>query len=129
MIQVRILSGKQAGTVTAARRFPFQAGRAPGSDLVLDEAGVWDRHFAIRLDPAQGFLLARQSDALVTVNGMPAQETLLHNGDSIEIGATRLQFWLGDTRQRGYRLREWLLWTGIAALNLVQIALIYRLLR
>jgi hypothetical protein len=49
----------------------------------------------------------------------------LRNGDGVEIGALKMQFWLGQTRQAGLRFREWLTWAAIAALCLAQIALIY----
>lgn len=130
MIQLRVLSGKTAGTTTVARRFPFQIGRASDADLVLPEAGVWDRHFQIDFQAGHGFTATAQGDALLTVNGQPAREKmLLRNGDTLEIGATRLQFWLGETRQAGLQFRETLVWLGIAAVTLSQVFLIYRLLR
>jgi pSer/pThr/pTyr-binding forkhead associated (FHA) protein len=129
MIQLKVLSGKQAGSTTVARRFPFQIGRTEGSDLVIPEPGVWDRHLVIQFEPGNGFTATPQGEALMTVNGEPTRGTRLCNGDSIEIGGVRLQFWLGDTRQAGFRLREWFVWTGIALVTLAQVALIYRLLR
>ena len=129
MIQFNVLSGKQAGSTTVARRFPFQVGRAEDSDLVLPEPGVWDRHLAIQFEPGNGFIATPQGEALMTVNGEATRGRRLHNGDSIEIGGVRLQFWLGDTRQSSDRLREWLVWTGIALVTLAQVVLIYRLLR
>jgi predicted component of type VI protein secretion system len=128
MIQLRILSGTQAGTSMVARRFPFQVGRAADADLVLAEPGVWDRHFTIRFEPGDGFIVAPQGEALLTVNGEPTSGIRLRNGDSMEIGAVRLQFWLSDTRQSGLRLREWFVWAGIIAVTITQLVLIYRLL-
>lgn len=130
MIQLRVLSGKMAGSTAVARRFPFQVGRAPDAGLVLQEAGVWDRHFQIQFERGHGFTVAPLGDAILTINGHSASEkNILRNGDSIEIGGTRLQFWLGETRQTGLRLREGLVWLGIAAMTLAQIVIIYRLLR
>ena len=40
-----------------------------------------------------------------------------------------MQFWLGDPRQRGLRIREGFVWTLIAAISLGQVALVYWLLR
>ena len=112
-----------------ARRFPFRVGRASGLDLVLEEPGVWDDHFHVEFEAGNGFVARPQGDALMTVNGEAAHgEKLLHNGDSIEIGGARLQFWLSETRQSAMRFRELLVWLGIATMTLAQVALIYLLL-
>jgi hypothetical protein len=53
----------------------------------------------------------------------------LRNGDLIEIGSVKLQFFLSETRQKGLRFRETLKWAAIAIISLGQIALIYWLLQ
>jgi pSer/pThr/pTyr-binding forkhead associated (FHA) protein len=128
MVQLKILSGKKAGAVWVARRFPVRVGRSAASELQLEEDGVWDEHFQISFDPAAGFLLATRPDALVTVNGQPAQDALLRNGDLLEIGSLKLQFWLAESRQRGLLAREAFLWAMVTAVFLSQIALIYWLI-
>lgn len=129
MVQIKILSGKKAGTIWSARRFPVRIGRSAGVDLQLEEHGVWDEHCRIELHPGTGFVLETQPDALVTINGQPAQRALLRNGDTIEIAALKLQFWLSETPQRGLRLQEWLVWTAVAGVSLGEIALIYWLVQ
>ena len=69
------------------------------------------------------------SEALVTTNGQPVQRTVLRNGDTVEIGALRLQFWLGDVPRRSLRVSEWFVWAIIAAISLGQVALVYWLPR
>ena len=101
MVQLKILSGKKAGTTWVARRFPVRVGRDPSCDLQLEEHGVWNEHFRIGLNSSAGFVLETQPDALVTANGQPVQRAVLRNGDTLEIGALKLQFWLGAARQRG----------------------------
>src|SRR5262245_60840527 len=101
MVQLRILSGKQPGAAYFARRFPVRIGRAAANDLRLEEDGVWDQHFELGLDPAEGFLLHLYPGALATINGAPLPPTPLRNGDTIEIGSLKIQFWLTETRQRG----------------------------
>ena len=64
----------------------------------------------------------------MSVNGQPVQHLLLGNGDKIEIGSLKMQFWLGEVRQRGLGLPEAVVWTIIVAVSLGQIALIYWLL-
>ena len=39
MVQLGILTGKQAGNQMIVRRFPFRIGRAPGNHLRLDDDG------------------------------------------------------------------------------------------
>ena len=129
VIQLKAISGKQAGSTTVARRFPFRVGRAPASDLVIEEPGVWEDHFNIQFEAGNGYVVAPQGEALMTVNGEPTRGKLLHNGDFIEMAGVRLQFWIGETRQSGFRLREWLIWSGIAVVTVSQVVLIYALIR
>jgi pSer/pThr/pTyr-binding forkhead associated (FHA) protein len=130
MIQLKVLSGKMAGSTSVARRFPFRVGRAPSAGLVVEEAGVWENHFHVEFEPGTGFVATPQGEALLTVNGEPVRERrLLRNGDSIEIGGARLQFWLGETRQSGMRLQEVLVWAGVVLVTLAQVVLIYCLLQ
>jgi pSer/pThr/pTyr-binding forkhead associated (FHA) protein len=125
MIQLKILSGKKAGTVWVARRFPVRIGRSDNSDLRLEEHGVWDEHFRIGLNPAAGFVLDTQPGALVAANGQPVQRAVLRNGDTIEIGSVKLQFWLGEARQRGLKTQEGMVWAVIAAVSILQVAIVY----
>jgi len=129
MVQLRILSGKKAGTQWDARRFPVRIGRSATNDLSLEEDGVWNEHFELTFDRAEGFVLTACPDALVTVNHEPAQTVRLRNGDSIELGAVRMRFWLGEARQGGLRLRECFVWTLIVAVTVGEIAVFYWLLQ
>jgi pSer/pThr/pTyr-binding forkhead associated (FHA) protein len=129
MVQLSILSGKQAGATWAARRFPIRVGRAQDSDLRLEDHGVWDQHFRIDLNPAAGFVLQTEPDALVTINGQPVQHAVLRNGDILEIGALKLQFWLAQATQRSLRISESLVWALVLTVVLGQIALVYWLPR
>ena len=129
MVQLKVLSGKKAGTAWVARRFPVRIGRSSAADLQLEESGVWDQHLRLDFKPAEGIILSAQPDALATVNGQPIHRTVLRNGDAIDIGSLSMQFWLSETRQTGLRLREGLTWAGITAISLGQIGLIYWLLR
>jgi hypothetical protein len=53
------------------------------------------------------------------------RETLLRNGDTIGIGSSKIQFWFAPTRQRTLVAREWFTWGLVAAISLVQVALVY----
>lgn len=125
MIQLKVLSGKKAGAIMAARHFPLHIGRRPDSDLCLDEQGVWEEHFSVAFDPLDGIMLKSHAEAVTIVNGHHLQGATLRNGDLIEIGSVRLQFWIGETTQRASRWREWLIWVTIVVISLTQIALVY----
>lgn len=129
MVQFEILSGKKAGSSWDARRFPVRVGRAANSDLQLEEAGVWDDHLKISLSPAEGFTVETQANAMAGINGQPVQHATLRNGDIIEIGSVKLQFWLSAPRQRGQRIREGFVWVLITLVCLAQIGLVYWLLQ
>ena len=129
MVQLKVLSGKKAGAAWVGRHFPVRIGRSAGADLQVEEGGVWEQHLQLDFNPAEGIVLSTQPDALATVNGQAVHQTILRNGDTIDIGSLRLQFWLSETRQTDLRLRESSTWTAIAAISLGQIGLIYWLLR
>lgn len=122
-----ILNGSKAGTRWVACRLPFRVGRSSEDDLQLADPGVWDHHLRVELRDRRHAALVAAPDALTTVNGQPAQDVLLRNGDVIELGSLRLQFGLSPTTHRSLRLREALTWLGLALLSLGQIALIYAL--
>jgi len=129
MVQLNILTGKMAGTTWSTRRFPVRIGRTKADDLQLEEDGVWENHVQLKQSRAEGFLFQARADAPASVNSEPAKQAVLRNGDIIQLGSAKIQFWLSPTRQRGLRAREWFVWFGIATVCLAQVALIYWLLR
>ena len=129
MVQLKVLSGKTAGTTWVARRFPVRIGRSADADLQVEESGVWEQHLQLDFNPAEGIVLSAQPNALAAVNGQPVHQAVLRNGDAIDIGSLKLQFWLSETHPTDLRLREGLTWAGIAAISLGQVGLIYWLLR
>jgi pSer/pThr/pTyr-binding forkhead associated (FHA) protein len=129
MVQLRILSGRQAGVQRTIRRFPFRIGRASDNDWPLDDDGVWERHASLTFDPVEGFRLRAESDALLSVNHQPVRSARLRNGDCIRMGAATLQFWLAPVAQRSHRWREALVGALIAGVVVLELALILRLPR
>jgi pSer/pThr/pTyr-binding forkhead associated (FHA) protein len=128
-LQLSILSGSKAGATFVARHFPVRIGRSPSADLQFEEDGVWNEHLVIDFNSTQGFMIQASPDALVSLNGQAVQQSQLRNGDVLEFGALKLQFWLAETPQRGLGWREGLTWAGILAVCLGQVALIYWLLQ
>src|SRR3954471_8633320 len=119
MIQLRILSGKTAGSQTVVRPFPFRTGRAPENNLRLEDAGVWDTHLTLELQrDNKRFTLAVAPNAIVSVNNQPVQTAPLRNGDVISLGSVKMQFWLDAVKQRGLNGRELFVWLLLAAVTL-----------
>jgi pSer/pThr/pTyr-binding forkhead associated (FHA) protein len=129
MIQLNIISGKQAGAQSVARRFPFRIGRAAGNELQLEDDGVWDQHLTLEFQKQEGFKLTTSTNALTNVNGEPVQNVILRNGDIITVGLVKIQFWLAAARQGSLLAREFFVWALIAAVTATQLALVYWLLR
>ncbi|MBI3414091.1 MAG: FHA domain-containing protein [Verrucomicrobia bacterium] len=125
MVQLTILSGDSAGTMTVARRFPFWIGRDSGSHLRLDAPGVWDRHLELAWDATGGVVGQALGGGLVAVAGAAFQRRALRNGDVLELGAIKIRFSLSATNQRDFRLREWLTWLALGGLMAGQGLLIW----
>jgi hypothetical protein len=128
VIELKILSGKQAGATAVARRFPFVVGRSPQADLRLEDEGIFERHFELRLNRREGFALVVGPNAYAAVNGETAQQKVLRAGDVISAGSVKLAFALAPAPARGSRWREAMLWIGLALVCLTQVAIIYLLL-
>ncbi len=129
MFQLQILSGKQAGLLWDARRFPVRVGRAAGNDLQIEEDGVWDEHLQVELKTGDGFILTAHPGALVSVNQTPVETVRLRNGDIITAGSVRIAFRLSQTTQRGLKLREAFIWLLLAGITISQLVMIGWLLR
>lgn len=120
MIQLHILNGGSAGQRFESEKFPITVGRSVDCSLALNEAGVFDRHFEIKFS-AEGLTLQPFPHAVVTINGVRADEPqLLRNGDVINAGYPKIQFWLGALKQRGLKIREGFAWLMILAVAVTQ---------
>lgn len=127
MVQLEILSGKTAGSVRSARRFPFTIGRGSKCHLQLEEDGVWDKHATLKLRRGEGFIIEAEQNALLSVNNEPATKTLLRNGDLLVMGSVSARFWLAPPRQRGLSTRELFVWALVILITAAQLAVIYHI--
>lgn len=126
MLQLDILSGKQAGSRIVARRFPFTVGRSGKDTVQLEDAGVWEEHLTIDLDrPAKAFKVQCRDHASLVVDGEPQRETLLRNGSLIEIGGVKIRFGMTAPRQRTLVFREAAVWIAFVLLWIFQFAAIW----
>lgn len=129
MILLRDLDGATAGRETLARRFPFRVGRSSEDHLRLDQAGVWEGHFRIERSADHVLTVHTREGVPTLVNGSAVSSSPLRNGDIIQAGAARLQFWLSPVRQPELRLREALTWIGLAALVAFEVVVAFSLTR
>lgn len=129
MVQLRIISGTRAGDLRVIRHFPFRIGRSVENDLCLEDAGVWENHLTLEFQKNEGFILQAAPDAFAAINEEPQTSARLRNGDIISFGSAKIQFWLAAPRQRGLRLQEFFVWALLAAVTILQLALIYSLLK
>lgn len=120
MVELRLLSGVQAGSDLRVRRFPFRIGRAPGMDLRTEADGLWDHHATLDWRRGGPVTLRSEGGALTSVNGARIEQSDLRNGDEVDCGSLRLRFWLAPTAQTSLRWREALIWGGLASLLAVQ---------
>lgn len=127
MVQFKILAGRKAGVVCTVEHFPARIGRSPASEICLEDAGVWDDHVIIELDPASGYQAALRGDAIGTINGQSFQQQRLRNGDVVDVGGAKLQFWIGTARQNNLRWRESAVWIGLLLLTVLQVILLWKL--
>lgn len=128
MLQLQILSGKQAGVTFNARLFPVRIGRHSANELRLDDDGVWDSHLNISLHPAEGFTLTAHPGALLNVNSESIQTARLRNGDIITVGSVRLAFRIGETTQPGLGVSEAFVWLLVTVVTVIEVGLVYWLL-
>lgn len=125
MVQFTSLAGPTAGTSWVVRRLPACLGRSPQCQVQIATEGVWDQHARVSLTNRSHIVLTVLGQALAYVNGQPVQQTVLRNGDIVELGAAKLLFSLSPTRPRSLVWREVLTWLGLAAMVVGQAALIY----
>lgn len=127
MIQLHILSGRQADSDIVVRRFPFVIGRGT-AHLPMDDGGVWERHLQIDFQRGEGFSFVSNPEASVVINGEPAAAGFLRNGDLVELGSASLRVWLTRAEQRSLGWREMMIWSALLSLFVAQAVLIWWLL-
>ncbi len=121
MVLLHHLTGPLAGQETRVPRFPFQIGRTASCDLRLEAPGVWDQHAVLERSPERRFQLRVHPPASLRVNDAEVpQPVTLRQGDLLQLGDVRLQFWLAPVQQPDLRLREALTWTALVLLAVLQ---------
>ncbi len=125
LAQLHITAGKMAGQYYRANTFPLVIGRGKDCELQMSDSGIWDQHLEIDIDAECRLLIRCNPESTAMVNGEPLKETLpLRNGDQIEVGTGKLQFFLGNVRQKNLHTHETIIWILLGALTLTEIVLI-----
>lgn len=104
MYRLIFQTGRHAGRSLAVRQSVLVVGRAPECHLSFpEEASLSARHFRIEENQAGVFVCTLDPDSLLKVNGDPLLgDRPLHEGDILEVGATRMRFSEGRG-ERGVR--------------------------
>lgn len=125
MVKFRFLTGKMAGHSIEASHFPFTLGRSAKMDFRIEEPGVWDEHAELRLEADDAFALTLKGGAKGSVNGHPIEKANLRNGDTVELGGAKLQFYLAETRLKDWSWPERMLWGFVGLVVISQVLLFY----
>lgn len=128
MLQLQVLTGKRSGSNVELKRLPCRVGRGKSCDLQLTDPGIWDSHVELVLEPREGIFVTVFPHAKAYVNGQPVDRARLRNGDILELGAVRMQFWLGTARQKRFLFSENLTWASVVAVVIAEVVLAYWLL-
>ena len=123
--QLHITAGKLAGHYYPANTFPLVIGRGENCDLQMTDPGIWNRHLEIDIDIEYRLLIRCNPESTAMINGEPLTENQpLRNGDHIEIGTGKLQFWLGNVQQKNLHAHDTIMWILLGTLTLAEIILI-----
>ena len=123
--QLHITAGKMAGQYYPANTFPLTIGRGTACNLQMTDSGIWEQHLEIDVDRQYHLLIRCNPETTAMINGEPLRETqTLRNGDQIEIGTGKIQFWLGNVRQKNLHYHETIMWVLLGILTLAEITLI-----
>ena len=126
MVQLNILSGEYKQQFVKSNTFPIRIGRGENCQLQLVDTGIWENHLELNLNEEQHFTIRTASDATAMVNGKPLKGVqLLRNGDLIEIGLVKIQFWLGTVQQKNLGIREAAVWALLLAVTMAEIYLLF----
>jgi len=126
MVQLNILSGEYQQQFVKSNTFPTRIGRGENCQLQLVDTGIWENHLELNLNEKHHFTIRTASDATAMVNGKPLEGVqLLRNGDLIEIGLVKIQFWLGTVQQKNLSIREAAAWALLLAVTMAEIYLLF----
>ena len=128
MAQLNILSGRYEKHYVESGHFPVLIGRSAACHLQLEGLGVWERHAELDFRRGEGFMLRPASNATTLVNGEKVEnERRLRNGEVVELGSIKMQFWLGAVRPRSLTVTEGLVWLGLVLVAVLQAWLLWSL--
>jgi pSer/pThr/pTyr-binding forkhead associated (FHA) protein len=125
MVQLNVLSEENLPQLFQSKSFPVRIGRGEDCHLQLTDTGIWANHLELNLNKDHQFTIRTTSEATAMVNGQPLEGLqLLHNGDLIEIGMVKIQFWLGTVQQKTLGIREFAVWALLLIVTVVEIYLL-----
>jgi len=129
MVQLEILHRGKSSAKNSIQSFPCVIGRAAGCGVRLEDPGVWDQHAVLRHDDDLGFSLIASGGGTLTMNGEAVREGQLKNGDTFEVGAVAIRFWMSPTRPRSPRSGDIIFWSIVALVVVLMTTLMLMLPR
>ena len=124
LAQLAVLEDNREPMCLNRSHLPASIGRAKNCRLQLEAKGVWDNHVEVALK-GEEFVLRPISEASTLVNDEPLKGTRrLANGDVIVVGSQRVQFRLGNVRQKRLGALEVFCWLALGAFVAAQACLI-----
>ncbi len=113
--RIVILNGVTRGERFEIDRSAITVGKGASCDIVLPESGISDIHAMIKPQSDELHISVMGPQYRLTVNKTETQEALLHHGDVVEIGTTRLfiQHHRSQTWETMTGYRKWRKWSAI----------------
>lgn len=90
-VRLKVITGRQKGTVWSLDDGRFTLGRDAGCEFVLDDDGASRRHAEILVSGARIAIRDLQSTNHTYVNGRQIDQAQLVDGDVVGIGSTRVE--------------------------------------
>jgi hypothetical protein len=129
MVQFEVFRPGKESTMIPVAELPFRIGRGAQCDLRLSGPGIWEEHAQVTLAEDASFSMARRGEGSLTINGDADNDGRICNGDTIELGSTKLRFWMTPIRPRSQAIGDWIFWLLVGGVLISMIALILGLPR
>ncbi len=100
-VRIRVLGGRQAGRNFVFSRLPVTVGSEPGSDLVLDDAGISRRH--LEIGETEAGLVVRDPGSTngTFVGDVRIREVVVDRDTRLRVGPVELAIELATEARRG----------------------------
>lgn len=127
MVQFEVFRSGQKPVVHPVAALPCRIGRSGKCGLRLQEPGIWEEHVELSQGADDSFQISRVGEGSLILNGESRDDGRLVNGDTIELGATKLRFWLTPVRPRSQVAGDWMFWALVSTVLIAMVGLLLSL--